>query len=133
MTIGQPFVVKGQDVDLYYFLVYNNEELVTLYRVFQVENGDYSGILSESKSSQFLDAFSALMNATTSHSPARIVVGKYEDLYAVVDDKVLTICEDYAGNITDDNYILQQSKMISHPNDIVVNAAEKIEFRHPAS
>ncbi len=64
--------------------------------------------LSESKSSQFPDAFSALMNATTSHSPARIVGGKYEDLYAVVDDKVLTICEDYAGNITDDNYILQQ-------------------------
>lgn len=133
MTVGHPYVVKGEGVDLYCFLVYNNEKLVTLYRVFQVENGDYSGILSERQSSQFLDTFSELMNITTSHSPARIVVGEYEDQYAVVDGKILTVFEDYAGNITDDNYLLQKCKMLSDPNDIVVNAAEEIEFKHPES
>lgn len=133
MTVGQPYVVKGHDVDLYYFLIYNNGKLVTSYRVFQVENGDYSGILSESEPPQFLDVFSELMDVTTSHSPARIVVGEYTDIYAVVEGKILAVDGDYDGDITDDNYLLQKCKMLSDPNDIVINAAEEIEFKHPGS
>lgn len=130
VTVGEPFVVKGHDTDLYYFLIYSNGELVTSYRVFQIENGGYSGILDESELPQFLDGFKELMDITTSRSPAKIVVGEYEDMYAVAGDKILTILEDYAGRITDDNYILQKSNAACKRNESVIDAAKEINFNH---
>ncbi|MBP3389494.1 MAG: C10 family peptidase [Clostridia bacterium] len=45
-------------------------------------------------------ALNALANTTSQLSPARIVVGQYEDLYAVTPSSVHTVLPDYAGRAT---------------------------------
>lgn len=126
VTVGQPFVVHGQAVDLYYFLVYSKGDLVASYRVYQAENNEYTGILSEH--TEILDGFANLMDITSLNTPAKIVGGEFEDLYAVIDDNILTVVEDYAGNITDSTSILQKASATYSLHENVVNAAEGIAF-----
>ena len=128
LSVGQPFAIDSHTDELYYFLVYSDGDLVGFYRVFTDEDGKYSGIFSEEI--EIVEGFKELENTTNTDNPAKIMVGKYEDIYAVTQNKVSTILSDYQGRSTSDvgqNYIVSMSKGMT----TIVNAKEPINFSMP--
>lgn len=98
ITLGTPFTLQGCDCDLYYFPVMYEGSIVGMYRVFTLSDGSYTGIYAEDPN--MVAALNALANTTSRLSPAQIVVGQYEDLYAVTPTSVYTVLPDYAGRVT---------------------------------
>lgn len=125
ITVGKPFVVEGHSCDLYYFLVYNNGKVVGVYRVFNTENG-YTGIFSENP--ELVENLEKLKKLTTDRNPARIVVGDYEDIYAIMSNgQVVQILTDPMGRATEigNTDIMASSMSLSLS---VINATDSVEF-----
>ena len=129
VTVGQPFTVEGHFTDLYYFLIFSKEELVGYYRVCETDDG-YTGIFSEN--SELINGFKNIEALTDSSSPASIIVGDYEDIYAVINGNVICILEDYAGNTTElaNGEVAACSEGCDYQ---IVDAAEGIELAAAAS
>lgn len=137
ITVGQPFVVKGHGCDLYYFLVYSNNDLVGHYRVFYTEDNGYTGIFSETP--EILDGFKELEGKTSPNVPAEIVVGDYEDLYAVTATEEINVLADPQKRTTskvEPKLLISsnatRTSIMNEKSDIsVVNAKEGIDFSIP--
>lgn len=130
VSVGQPFKLSGSQNNLYYFVVYANNEMVGIYRVFETDDG-YSGIFSEDTT--IISRLMNLSDLTTAANPARIVVGAYNDLYAVVNNQVLTLIEDPFGNVTSPESLLSQPVLCD--TDTIVNILDTIDvsFTPPIS
>lgn len=128
VSIGKPFTVEGHSVDLYYFLVYNEKKLVGNYRVFLKNDGNYSGIFSESP--EWLNEIEYLQTETSENNPAKIVVGDYEDVYAITSNSIIPIIEDPYGNTT--NVFNSDELTLSSQNEYeIVDVSEEITFDIP--
>lgn len=124
-TVGTPFTLEGHSGDLYYFMVYDDDKIIGFYRVYEDETGKYAGIYSENE--LFINNIADLY--TTSDAPARIVVGDYEDIYAVVNNKVNTLLPDYEGRSTE---IIIGSQVYSISNEYsIIDINRRIEIESP--
>lgn len=127
LILGTPFAVQGHDCDLYYFPVMYDNTIVGTYRVFLLNTGQYTGIYAEDPT--MAATLNALTSSTTPLSPACIVTGQYEDLYAVTATKIHTVLSDYAGRITPARSIRgAASTLASTQTNITVNISEGIGF-----
>jgi hypothetical protein len=108
-----PFKLFNCEIDLYYFMVYHNNEMIGSYRVFSVD-GKYNGIFSEAGifEKNILTAFS---QSTVEH-PAKILRGQYDDVYSIVNDKVYTIIDDVGGKYTELSYLQEKTSKIKLEN-----------------
>ncbi len=135
IKIGTPFKLVG--TDLYYFIIYSNENIVGLYRVFQTDSGYYSGIFGEYD--VFLEALEEVRKLTTKDQPAEIVVGDYEDVYAIVNNEVYTLLKDPEGKLTGKSKVKEKKKekkvgpAKKVKKEKVVDSSEGIDFEIPIS
>lgn len=128
VTLGTPFTVQGYDCDLYYFPVMYDGSVVGTYRVFALDDGRYTGIYAEDP--DMAAALNALADTTGRLSPARIVVGQYEDLYAVTPSSVYTVLPDYADRVTPVASVRAASAAVAASAETVsvVDVSENIGF-----
>lgn len=129
ITVGTPFVLEGHDCDLYYFLVYHRNVLVGTYRVYEPESGVYTGIYEED--SDWTGNLTQLAARTSPAAPARLVVGSYEDVYAVVSHTAYTVGTDYQDRTTATSAVLTAAAAADAA--VTVNAAVGIDFVTPTS
>ncbi len=127
-----PFKLFNCEIDLYYFMVYFNDEIIGSYRVFNLD-GEYNGIFSEAGTFEknILNAFSK----SSAEHPAKILRGQYKDMYSVVNNKVYTIIDDIEGKFTETSYLQQKSSEIKLENlnkmlyTMNINVCETQEYR----
>lgn len=123
--VGTPFTLEGHSGDLFNFLVYENDKIVGFYRVYEDENGEYAGIYSEEE--VIINNICAI--DTTSDMPMQFVVGDYEDIYAIVNNKVKTILPDYEGRTTE---IITNRQTNTRANECsTIDASEGIDIVTP--
>lgn len=125
VKIGTPFKLTGSN--LYYFIIYCEEEIVGTYRVFERENGSYSGIFNEND--EFILGLEKIKELTSLTKPAKIMIGEYEDIFAIIGTEIHTVLKDYAGNVTSPFKLLVQP--LNGKSTEVIDAAESIEFKIP--
>ena len=88
LTVSKPFLLYNASIEMYYSIVYSNGLPVGMYRTYLV-NGEVNGIFSEDiEMATKLDNISSF---TSSKNPARIVVGKDENIYATIGNRVYDI------------------------------------------
>lgn len=135
VSLGAPFTVKGHDCDLYYFIVFLSGNPVGTYRVFEHSSGVYTGIYAEDP--EFLNAIAALEQQSTVDAPAKIIVGTYTDIYAVVGSRISTIVADYADRVTPTSIVSAAAQRSGSSKtgteQKVVNIKEDIGFVLPSS
>jgi hypothetical protein len=123
VTVGTPFKLSGTYYDLYNFIIFSNDEIVGVYRVYKTDDG-YTGIFSEN--TEIIRGLQELKGLTSPDNPARITAGSYDDIYAVIGSDVHTILGDPAGNVTDEQSFLIQQRTFN--TESVVNVSKGIGF-----
>lgn len=126
VTVGTPFKLSGAYYDLYYFIIFSDDEIVGTYRVYETDNG-YTGIFSEN--AELIKGLQELKGLTSPDNPAKIMAGSYDDVYALIGSDVHTILEDPAGNVTDEQSLLAQQRAFTVES--VVDISEGIKLTTP--
>ena len=122
IKIGSPFKLYRTRSDLYYYIVFSDDDIIGTFRVYEDE-GQYSGIFNENQ--ETVDGIEMLYNLTSSSLPARIVAGDYEDLYAVTGSSVVNIVKDSAGRMTNVS-TCQTNYLYSVIPESVIDVTERI-------
>ena len=100
------------------------------YRVFTNEEGEYKGIFSEN--TEIIEGFNKLSSQTSPETPAKIVVGDYEDIYAVTTVGNFSLLDDPEGRKTE--FIPNGTAQCMNEASIIpVNAKEPIDCSMPYS
>ena len=120
---GTPFKVYNSTYDLYYSIIYCGGEIVGTYRMFESDD-HYTGIFSQNQ--EIINNLEEISSLTSENSPATIMAGEYDDLYALIDSNPYTIQSDPAGNVTSEqrqfvNGLNNTSKTIDASTEIPLN------------
>lgn len=128
LTVGMPFKLSGTSHDLYYFIVYSDDKIVGVYRVYETEvPSEYTGIFGED--TDIIDGLESIRQLTSFDKPARIAAGNHDDIYAFIGSDIYPILEDFEGNKTDTNHLWNE--LSARLDDPVVDVSQGIEFRIP--
>ena len=124
VTVGTLFKIANAYYDLYYSIIYANDEIIGTYRVFEDENG-YTGIFSEN--TEMINGLKDIAYLTSSSKPAKIVAGDHNDIYAIIDSVSYPVLTDAEGNSTDEQNLLSAQ---NNAMESVVNVCDGIDFIH---
>lgn len=129
VTIGTPFKIHNSNSELYYFVIYDNHEIVGTYRVYEI-NGRYTGIFNESASA--IAGFETVAALTSHDSPAKIIAGNSNNLYALIGSDIYPIFQyptDCGADASSINTL--SSHITSDELESVVNVSDGISFDIP--
>lgn len=126
ITVGEAFVIEKEnitDVDVYYFPVFQKNELKYTFRVYEAE-GSIIGILS----SYLVKEIQTIVGGTTINNPARLFMSN-GNIVAVIDDEIIAISKDPLGRkvskkILNDN-MYKSSKEL---HIVKIDGKAKIEY-----
>lgn len=106
ISASSPFKVANAAYDLYYSIIYSDGEIAGTYRIFR--SGDsYTGIFSQNP--EIIKGFQQISSATSYNSPATIIAGEHDDLYAIIGSTVYTILSDPSGDETSAQMLFQSN------------------------
>lgn len=125
LKVGTPFKLFGTNEDIYYFVIYYDDEIIGTYRAYNAE-GYYTGIFSENPS--VILGLQEIASMTSLNSPAKIVAGNYDDMYAIIDVNIYTLLSDRLGAPTQEQDLLAQP--FSSVKTAVIDASEGIDFEY---
>ena len=117
ISVSEPFKLFNTTFDLYYSLIYSDGKIVATYRSYEIE-GRYTGILSEN--TEIIEGFEKISFLTSIETPAKIISGEYDDLYALIGADIYPIFSDPSGKETESKTILDNltTRTLTHVIDL---------------
>lgn len=123
ISVSAPFQLFYAANELYYSLVYSDNEIVGTYRCFEID-GRYTGVFSEN--SEIIEGFEKVSLLTSPDRPAKIIAGEYNDIYAIIGSSTYTILSDPSGNET--SLMTIQSRFSRSMSTQIVDLTEGISL-----
>lgn len=121
LSIGHPFNFGNDNADIYYFPIFNNNELIYLFRVYPTDSG-YCGAISEF----LVNELNSLAHKTSQQAPMTLWMEE-NDIIAQIDNTEYILFT-YPENVFSDNNVLPASYTVESPARFVVDITEEVNY-----